>query len=319
MEPNQNSRRRRTRSIQAETLESRSLMTGGVGNTFAISSTAIESADQVKTVEFKVDKTLFTRPANRIVMGIDVAPGQNSSANPFVVGLTDSAGKTVRGLTRAYMNNATNRKSIDSLSSATVTELRAPGNATQTFRVSVTATGKTTGGVLVGFYLPGDANGDGVVDATDVKSIKSLNGRKTGDATYAFEADANRDGIINRVDYRIAVKNFGVKTIVTPVVSANFDPEPNGGATNRTTTQQTGVFTGQATPGASITYTEIAGKASPVATNADPSGNYKVSIPLAEGSNTFRVSIADGFGQKIDGNIAAVTYNKPFTTSTSQV
>lgn len=317
MEPNHNARRRRTRAIQAETLESRSLMTGGVGNTFAISSTSIDSADQVKTVEFKVDKSLFTRPANRIVMGIDVAPGQNSSANPFVVGLSDSGGKTVRGLTRAYMNNATSRKSIDSLSSATVTELKAPGNATQTFRVSVTATGKTTGGVLVGFYLPGDANGDGVVDATDTKAIKSLNGKKTGDSSYAFEADANRDGIINKVDYKLAVRNFGVKTIVTPVVSANFDAAPNGGATNRTTTQQTGVFTGQATPGASITYSEIAGKSDPVATTADSTGNYSVSIPLAEGSNTFRVTIADAFGQKIDGNIAAVTYNKPLSTSTN--
>ncbi len=316
MESNPKSRRKRTRAIQAETLETRSLMTGGVGNTFAINSTSIDQADQVKSVEFTLDKGLFTRPTNRIVLGVDVAPGQNSSATPIVVGITDAAGKNVKGLTRVYMNNATSRKSIDALSSSTTTEIKAPGNASQTFKVTVGASGKTTGTVLVGYYLPGDANGDGTVDATDAKAIKSLFGKKTGDTAYAFEADANRDGIINKIDYKLAVRNFGVKTLVTPVVSANFDPEPNGGAQNRTTTQASGVFTGDATPGASITYTEVNGKATPVATSANTAGKYQVTIPLAEGSNTFRVTIADGFGQKIDGNIAAVTYNKALTTTT---
>ena len=41
-------------------------------------------------------------------------------------------------------------------------------------------------------------------------------------------------------------------------------------------------------------------------TTADATGNYSITVPLANGTNTFRVMSQDGFGQVIQGTISPV-------------
>ena len=60
-------------------------------------------------------------------------------------------------------------------------------------------------------------------------------------AKYVFDADVNRDGVINNTDLQIARENLGVTTKVSPVVSVNLDPASDPAA-NRTTTLQHGPF-----------------------------------------------------------------------------
>ncbi|MGZ3487978.1 MAG: hypothetical protein ACXVBY_14080, partial [Isosphaeraceae bacterium] len=53
---------------------------------------------------------------------------------------------------------------------------------------------------------------------------------------------------------------------------------------------------GTATPGATITYTNNQNSAVTTApAPADPMGNYTITVPLADGPNTFTVRSSDGF------------------------
>ena len=109
------------------------------------------------------------------------------------------------------------------------------------------------GKYLVGFYLPGDASGDGTVNSTDITTIKSLMGDAATNSNYNFDADVNRDGIINNQDVRLAKKNLGASTTVSPVVSVNLDPASDP-TSDRTTPFSTVHFAGKATPGATVTF-----------------------------------------------------------------
>jgi hypothetical protein len=76
----------------------------------------------------------------------------------------------------------------------------------------------------------------------------------------------------------------------------------------RITNFRTVHFTGAATPGAAITFTEINHNSPGATTTADTSGNYSIMVPLGDGSNTFNVTSTDPFGQTITGQIQPVTY-----------
>ncbi len=54
--------------------------------------------------------------------------------------------------------------------------------------------------------VPGDLNGDGVVNCTDLNIIKAAFGKKTGQAGFDPRADVNGDGIVNVVDLSIVAK-----------------------------------------------------------------------------------------------------------------
>ena len=50
------------------------------------------------------------------------------------------------------------------------------------------------------YRLFGDANGDGVIDATDVGQLKSTFNRNSTDPLYLAFLDANGDGVIDATD-----------------------------------------------------------------------------------------------------------------------
>ena len=72
-------------------------------------------------------------------------------------------------------------------------------------------------------------------------------------SNYNFDADVNRDGVINSQDLKIAKEDLGVSTEVSPVVSVNLDPASNPAA-DRTTPFSTVHFAGKSTPGATVTF-----------------------------------------------------------------
>ena len=153
--------------------------------------------------------------------------------------------------------------------------------------------------------------GAGAVGKADIQTIKSDRGKLATNSKYVFDADVNRDGIINNTDLQIARENLGVTTKVSPVVSVNLDPASDPAA-SRTTTLSTVHFAGTTTPDASVKFVDQSGGGTTTATT-DSTGAYSILVPLVSGSNTFTVTTADGFGQSISGTISPVVYSPPKT------
>ncbi len=191
----------------------------------------------------------------------------------------------------------------------------ASGQAATDYTVHVKGLFGTSGQYLLGFYLPGDAAGTGTVTNTDVTTVKSLLNDAATNSNYNFDADVNRDGIINRPDVKLAQQNLGATTQVSPVVSVNLDPASDP-ASNRTTPYSTVHFAGKTTPDATITFANQANNNATTTTTADSTGAYSIMVPLVSGSNTFTVTTQDAFGQSISGSISPVVYSPTSATNT---
>ena len=315
MKPSRPTRRLRTPSLAPERLEDRQMMTGGVGSTFAIIPATISKAGGSVSVSFSLNPSLFTDKGNKpFILGLDVAPNTNSSANPMLKSVTTPTGQTL-SVTHSAFDPKVKRSGVEGSSALTSAALvTIPGLPTKSsksdiYKVNVQALGKTSGAILVGFYLPGDADGNGAVNSADINAIKYAMNSNATDTTgkYSFDADANRDGMVTSQDLAIAQKNLGIGTTVSPVISANVAPSMMVDPNNRITNLSNVTVTGAATPGATVTYSETGETA--VSTTADSTGNYSINIPLLTGSNTYSVSTSDAFKQVISGSINAITYN----------
>lgn len=316
---NPSKRRRRSLSLTAEALETRELLTGGAGDTFAIVPGAITTANQTTVVKFTIDPSHFTVPKGKFTLGIDIATPTSSTTTtttssfaPIILGVQTANGKAVPATHSLYSKNVQTTGTVKSaMTTAVLTPVTLSGkahNGPVTYQVVIEGNKGATGQFLLGFYLPGDANGDGTVDKTDIATIKSEIGQNSSSSKYTFGADVKRNGKIDRNDLAIAKGNLGVSTSINASVSANYDPANNTGLQDRATTLNSIHFSGTATPGASVTYAEINNLVAPTTTTADASGNYSIHVPLGAGSNTFRVTTQDAFGQSISGVIAAVNH-----------
>ena len=314
MKSSRTTRRLRTPSLAPERLEDRQMLTGGVGSTFAIIPATISTAGGHTSVAFNLNPALFTDKGNKpFVLGIDVAPNTNSTVNPVIESVTTPTGKTL-SVSHATYDPAVKRTGVEATNKdstavlVTIPGLPAKTSKSFTYKVNVSAIQQTSGQVLVGFYLPGDADGLGTVNQSDINAVKYALNTNAADTTgrYSFDADANRDGQVNSKDVALAQKDFGVGTTVSPVISANVAPAEMTDPTNRITNQNAVTITGAATPGATISYSET-GEV-PVSTTADTLGNYSINIPLLTGPNTYNVATTDAFGQSIQGAINSITY-----------
>lgn len=317
-------RPRRTPALAAEALETRSLLTGGQGSTFAIVSGAIAKANQPVEVKFTIDPAHFTVPKGKFTLGIDVA-GDNSagkSVKPVILGVQTDSGRVVAGTSHTLFDKSV--RSSGTVSSPMTTAVLVPitlsgkkHDGPVTYTVVVEGGAGLTGKFVLGDYLPGDVNGDGVVDQTDINAIKGMINVNSSSTNYKFDADANRNGRIDASDLRIAKANVGVKTTISPVVASNIDPLDVNGVQDRTTKKPSVHFTGTTSPGAVVTYQNTTTNGAPVKTTSDAKGAYSLTLGLAPGKNAIHVSTLDAFGQSISGNIQPVTYIAPLTTATT--
>ena len=328
MTPTQRSTRRpRSARFAPEALESRALLTGGAGSTFAIDSGTIAAANTPTAIKFTIDPSHFTIPKGRLTLGIDVVGGSSSSSSaattstikPLIATVLDPNGRPLHTTHATYAANLpSSTVAAGQPTSAVLTTIhltKAELASPQTFTVNVIGVGGTTGPFLLGFYLPGDANGDGTVNQTDVNAIKAAMGTKGGNTKYNFDADANRDGRVQMNDLAVARQNLGVSTTINPNVSANLDPASVNTLSDATTTNSSVHFTGNVTPGASVTYVNTSAVTPSATATADGAGNYTLNVAVAPGSNVFNVTTKDAFGQSISGNINPVTMdNQPAVT-----
>lgn len=295
-------RKRRPKANPAiEGMEGRVCLTGGVGNTFALVAGEV-AANQTAEVKFTVAPGHFTRPGGRLVLGVDVTAQNGSTVDAKIASVGPTAVASQGQQARRARGLPTLRTAGSSAVLATLS-----GRSGNAFSTKIQGKNGTAGGLVVGFYLPGDANGNGVVDRADETIVRGLQGVSVSNADkYDFDADANRDGLINRVDLKYTRLNRGARTTITPVLTANLDPASDTGTADRVTTLTDVKFTGVASPGAVVTYKEVGGRTPDFTTTVDAAGNYVMNVKLAPGINTFRVTSVDAFGQTISGQISPV-------------
>ncbi len=322
---NQLPRARRGRCLAPEVLESRVVMSSGQGSTLAIMPGSVTAAGQVSTLSFQVSPTLFTPAKNgKITLGIDIEPATSTSTSttttfkPQIVSITTPSGHVMRAQHLRYnpaVAKANKLGKFTTSASLFTVPVPATGQPAANYTVQIKGLGGTTGQYLLGFYLPGDVAGNGTVTKSSIQTIHSLLGKNANDCKYQFEADPNRDGIINGQDLKIAQQNVGAATKVSPVISVNLDPASDPAA-DRTSPYSTVHFAGQTTPSAAVSFVDQA-SGTTTTTTADSSGNYSIIVPLVTGLNTFTVTTADGFGQSISGSISPVVYSPPASTTTT--
>ena len=308
-------RRPRSPSLAAESLEKREMMTGGVGDTFAILPATIHTAGGHTSVAFSLDPKLFTDKGNKpFVLGIDVAPNSTSSTLPVVQSVTSNTGKTLSVQHTVFDPKVTRsgvqaESKMSSAALVTIPGLPTKGSKSTIYKVNIAATGKTSGDILVGFYLPGDASGTGMVDQASINALQYAMGKDANDTTgkYSFDADANRDGKIDKKDLAIAIENMGIGTTVSPVISADLSPTGVTDPKQRIANVSVVTVTGNATPGATVVYSAPNLPTQTVVANAT-TGAYSVPLTLNIGANTYNVTATDSFKQKISGSIASITY-----------
>jgi hypothetical protein len=314
-------RRRRKTEFGPEQLESRELLTNG-SDLFAIIPGTVTTTNGTAAITFTVDPSHFTLPRRAFTLGIDIAPTSGSTIKPFIASVDDPHGtivpQTFHSIYDPHLSHLAVASGVGTNAVLTPVSLFPHGQTKPaTYTVNVQALGKTSGDFLLGFFLPGDANGDGVVNKTDIQIVKSELNSRNGSAKFTTNADANRDGRIGQIDLAYTLQNQGVSTNVMPIVQANYDSSHDISPLNpRTTNIPTAHFTGTATPGATITYAEISNKVASTSTTSDSAGNYSINVPLAAGSNTFKVTSKDPFGQTITGTISPVTFIPPGQTVT---
>jgi hypothetical protein len=308
-------RRARQPQLGAESLEPRELLTGGAGNTFAIIPGTITSAGGSASVSFTIDPAHFTLPHGKLALGIDVAPDPSGTLKPLISSAEGPGGTPIPQLFHSiYDPHLSHRQVANGRgTSAVLTPIKLPANSAGqpvNYSVQVTAESHTSGKFLLGFYLPGDADGDGKVDKTDLATVRSELGANANSTRYNFNADANRDGRIGKIDVAYTLQNQGVSTTISPVIAANLDPASVTQPATRSTNKPTAHFTGSASPGATVSYTNTSDpKGTITKAQVDPAGNYVITTPLVPGSNVFQVKSTDAFGQTISGTIDTVKYN----------
>lgn len=80
----------------------------------------------------------------------------------------------------------------------------------------------STGAFDLAVGLAGDINGDHQVDATDIDLIKGLRGTRASDEGFVPAADVNHNGVIGRLDVRLARRNLGESATVGPLTIDQF-------------------------------------------------------------------------------------------------
>jgi len=94
------------------------------------------------------------------------------------------------------------------------TNVAVPNARPTVYGVGIRGAQGTTGDFVLKVSLPGDADGDGVVDRTDIGRIRAAYGSRQGGRRYDPGADTNADGAVGVVDYGLAHRNLGARASV---------------------------------------------------------------------------------------------------------
>ncbi len=203
------------RAVGVEDLEGRQLMSAGVGGSLPIPPSLVsdvEVAGQLDRYQFQLNPG--TVPGNRrmpVIIGFQVQPAKGSTVEPQIRRVGSTQGLGSLNLVRT--------------DGPLFTQAAVPVTAPLTYQANVLGLNQTTGSYLLTAYLPGDANGDGVVDRTDTAVVRAAYGAaSTSASNYNPNADMDNNGRVGELDWIVTNRNLGVRAqmiALSKVVSTN--------------------------------------------------------------------------------------------------
>ncbi|MFZ4431140.1 MAG: Ig-like domain-containing protein, partial [Phycisphaerales bacterium] len=163
---------------------------------------------------------------------------------------------------------------------------------------TLTFWGGSSGGFNLDVLLPGDVNGDRVVNRTDSTLLNAAYGKAAGQAGYVLEADANRDGVISAFDRSQATRNQSDQVRINPLaVTATVVPTGSivGGVVHTNTTAPR--FEGQTAAGGTVGFDINGDGVDETTATADGWGQYSKAVAMPVGASTVTLTARDSFGQ----------------------
>jgi len=277
------------RSALVEPLENRLLLAAGAtaGNVFAQFEGTIAAPNSTVSIPLHFSNSNFKFSGKSAVLGVQVVADGGSALDPALVQIKDARNRTIKPL----LKNPNLADGTQSLALANFSS----GN----FKLLVSSDRKTTGSFGVNLFLAGDANGDGKVDAGDLRSIRRNLGKRDTQSGFPASSDANLNGVIDAFDVAKASANLGDKTTLK-VLALSASPQsahplPDGsfviGASPVT-------LAGKTLGRLTVSLDRDGDGFDDGNVKAGKSGAYSLPVTLSEGLNKLRVRIADSLGQQ---------------------
>jgi hypothetical protein len=279
-----------------ESLEGR-LVLSAAANTLATVQGVVARPREVSQVVSTIQEANLARPKHSTILALYARPEPGSTLDPRIVSTQGPNGARL-----PIRHGAPFRAGLHPADA--FTKVKQPGSLT----TGVTGRDDSTGAYGLSTTLPGDLNGDGKVDLSDMQAFAPAYLTHLGDGFYNPAADANRNGFIGQGDAKLMVRNLApitpriplnVQLALAPgqyVRGTNF--MTSGGVTNHKDI----TIVGKTTPGSAIFADSGLGDYSftgPFLTT-DAHGNFSLAAKNKEGLNNYEFLVIDPFGhQKI--------------------
>jgi hypothetical protein len=233
-----------------------------------------------------------------------VKPYGDSGIVPKIVGVEENGKELPAQHGRTYTPTQAGQPTDQS---AVFFETGTPGTVT----ILVSGLGLSTGAYTVETTLPGDVNGDGVVDLADEQAFAKTYVTKPGQSGpiktgYDPAADYNQNGIINLYDALALERNMTPLTKpggpwaainLSPADQISYPgPKTSGGQTFHTNV----TIDGYTTPGSIVLVDSRLGdyRFASQALSTDARGFFTVPATNTSGINTYNFKILDPFGHQ---------------------
>lgn len=192
------------RRPQGEVLERREVLSTAGSPPFAVVGGRIDAPGRPVAVDFRLEPGQFVADRTMpmlLTLEAEAAPG--SSVRPRIHQVESLQGRNTYNVVPVRGPMATN--------------VAVPNARPTSYRVGVRDLGRSTGDFVLKIALPGDADGDGVVDRTDMGRVRAAYGSSAGRRRYDPGADTNGDGRVGHFDYGLTRRNMGARaSVVVP-------------------------------------------------------------------------------------------------------
>ncbi len=293
-----NSRRSRAAvSPAVESLEGRELMSLAVpANTIGIESGDVSAPRQVAAVPVEIPASSLTQGRSSTMYGITVGPLPGSTLAPRITGVIGANGKALP----VHLGAPFTPNHGQAFAYVPVSQ---PGPLT----VLVAGNKETTGTFNVLVTLPGNINGTGSVNITDVQSFPPAYTSNINTAYYKPSADANRNGYIGIGDAKFLERNLPLpgpeKPLLLQIGLGDHEQvyPPQGSNSGGETYHSEVTIQGRTTPGSMLflgfQFGHLTFSNAAISTNAQGRFQFQQELPI--GITEDSILVISPYGQKL--------------------
>ena len=294
--------RKRPRRSQRPTLEfyeARPLMSGVMPvDLLSVGDGVVAQPGAIARIGAIIEGRNLARGRASTLIGLDARPAPGETIQPRILLAEGPGGRRLPIRVGAPFIPRINERSL----------AYARDGRAGTLTSGVTGSRGTTGGVVVSTFLPGDVNGDGLVDLADLRAFAPAYNTRRGDPAYLPSADANRNGQVGQGDARFILRNL---TPLTPRIPLRVDvhlaaedllhdatvtSDPDGITRHRVVT-----VVGRTTPG-SIVFLDGPDESDfnfeEMAIPTDATGAFSYSLQLNDKLTNTQYLVIDPYGQQ---------------------